>query len=151
MPKTAFWAAGSSPLNQSATPFAMSATPFSASTPFSAKGWKASCNSRSALFARDPKFSDIASAAPDAAPATSAKLSFTPPSASIIPIALSSPSDDHRVEAMAARSVSLVIVCMSPMTALSTSCAVAFPSRERVEDLLGSLRELPDALFHAPV
>ena len=121
----------------------MSATPFSASTPFSAKGWKASCNSRSALFARDPKFSDIASAAPDAAPATSAKLSFTPPSASIIPIALSSPSDDHRVEAMAARSVSLVIVCMSPMTALSTSCAVAFPSRNELKTSWVPLENCP--------
>ena len=44
-----------------------------------------------------------------------------------MPMALSSPSEDHRVEASAALSYSLGICVRSPSTACSMSSAVALP------------------------
>ena len=73
------------------------------------------------------KLSDAAAAASSAAPPTSPKLSCTPARLSIMPMALSSPREDHRVEASAALSYSLGICVRSPSTACSTSSAVAPP------------------------
>ena len=90
-------------------------------------GSMAPCRSRTAVMALVLKLSLASSAACCAAPPTSPKLSCTPARDSIMPMALSSPREDHSVEASAALSYSLGIWVMSPRTAFSTSSAVAPP------------------------
>ena len=128
MATMAVCACGSSPPSQEANAPAtsvMGPMRFSSTSP---SGAMAPCSSRTALMALVLKLSLAASAACSAAPPTSPKLSCTPASDSIMPMALSSPREDHRVEASAALSYSLGIWEMSVRTAFSTSSAVAPPA-----------------------
>ena len=88
--------------NHCAKPFTTGASDLAMFTNGSPKGSNAAISSRNALVACAPRLWLIVSAISLAAPSTSPKVSETFASDSIIPIALSSPSDDHVSDAICA-------------------------------------------------
>ena len=124
---TAVWPPSPMPANHSENDLTTPATLVAMLSSGSPSGSMEPCSSRMASCDFTAKLSEAASWACCAAPATSPKLSCTPARDSIMPMALSSPSEDHRVEASAALSYSFGICVRSPSTACSMSSAVALP------------------------
>ena len=127
MARTAIWPPSPMPANHSPNALTTPATFVAMLSSGSPRGSMAPCSSRMADCILPAKLSDAASAAAPAAPATSPYLFSTPARLVIMPMALSSPRLDHKVDARFALSYPSGIFASSPSTASKTCWPVAPP------------------------